>query len=100
MILAAMVSAALFALSEQAFATITVATVTAVGGIVIAFIQSLRKANSSDHLSNQSILLRMHDEQAAMRKEMLEHMDRIEGKVDDHISHHAHGGEKHRARKR
>lgn len=82
----------MIAVSEAVMGTILVATITASGGIIVAFIQFLKKENRSDHLTNQSILIRMHDEQSAMRVELNDRMDRIEGKVDDHIRHHAHGG--------
>lgn len=95
-----LIGAVISALSEEALATIVIATITAVGGIVVAFIQSLRKDNKNDHLSNQAILLRMDDKQDAMHVELTKRMDRIEQKVDDHISHHAHKEGQGRARKR
>jgi len=60
---------------------ITVALVTAVGGIIIATIHSFRKENHKDHATVMDALDRVSNT-----------MERVEGKVDSHIQWHAQGG--------
>lgn len=52
---------------------VVVAAIAAVGGVIVAVVQSFRKENRSDH------------------QMVVDSLNRIEGKVDDHIRDHARG---------
>jgi len=52
---------------------VVVAAIAAVGGVIVALVQSFRKENRSDH------------------QMVVDSLNRIEGKVDDHIRDHARG---------
>lgn len=52
---------------------VVIAAIAAVGGVIVAFVQSFRKENRSDH------------------QMVVDSLNRIEGKVDDHIRDHARG---------
>ena len=60
---------------------ITVALVTAVGGIIVAAIHSFRKENHKDHAAVMNAIDRVSNT-----------VERVEGKVDSHIQWHAQGG--------
>ncbi len=60
---------------------ITVALVTAVGGIIVAVVHSFRKENHKDHAAVMNVLDRVSNT-----------MERVEGKVDSHLEWHIKGG--------
>jgi hypothetical protein len=60
---------------------VTVALVTAVGGIIVAAIHSFRKENHKDHAAVMDAIDRVSNT-----------VERVEGKVDSHIQWHAQGG--------
>lgn len=69
---------------DMATASVVVAAITAVGAIIVAFVQKSRKENHTDHAMVMNAVDRLSHT-----------MDRVEGKVDSHIDWHlkeaAHG---------
>jgi hypothetical protein len=69
---------------DMATASVVVAAITAVGAIIVAFVQKSRKENHNDHAMVMNAMDRLSHT-----------MDRVEGKVDSHIDWHlkeaAHG---------
>jgi hypothetical protein len=58
-------------------ASIVVASITAIGGILVAIIQRLRKENKQDHYTVRDIL-----------KDMREDIQNVDSKLDGHIEWH------------
>jgi hypothetical protein len=66
---------------DMATASIVVAAISAVGAIIVAFVQKFRKENHTDHAMVMNAVDRLSNT-----------MDRVEGKVDSHIEWHLSGG--------
>jgi hypothetical protein len=72
---------------DQGIALVVVAVITAVGGIIVAVIQSSRRENRRDHASVAAALLKLHN---ASQKASLA-IGRVEVKLDRHLLDHEKG---------
>lgn len=75
---------------DQGFAVVVAGAVTAIGGIIVALIQSLRKENRRDHAYVATALIRLNNSLTRTAAQM----GRVEDKIDAHIGeHHEKGNE-------
>ena len=72
---------------DNGVAIIVVAAITALGGIIVAVIQSARNENRRDHASVSAALIRLHN---AMNKANIA-VGRVEVKLDRHLLDHEKG---------
>jgi uncharacterized membrane-anchored protein YhcB (DUF1043 family) len=72
---------------DNSFAIIIVAVITAVGAIIVAVIQNLRKENKQDHNVVQSQLKHLYG--VAIRTETK--LDRVKDELSNHLSWHQGG---------
>lgn len=61
------------------------AVIGAVGGVIVAFIQNMKKENHSDHQVVQGILRTMHRSQSRMEDKI----DKVSDRLTTHIENHA-----------
>lgn len=62
---------------SAAYASIAVALITAIGGILVAIIQKFRKENKTDHHMVRDILVTLKDD-----------INNVSEKIDEHIQWH------------
>jgi hypothetical protein len=73
---------------DMATASIIVATITAVGGIIVAVINKFRKENHNDHAYVRGLLTMLYKSQ-----NRIEHkVDRVDERLTRHIESHASEG--------
>ena len=73
---------------DMATASIIVATITAVGGIIVAVINKFRKENHDDHAYVRGLLTMLYKSQ-----NRIEHkVDRVDERLTSHIESHASEG--------
>jgi lipopolysaccharide biosynthesis regulator YciM len=73
---------------DMATASIIVATITAVGGIIVAVINKFRKENHDDHAYVRGLLTMLYKSQ-----NRIEHkVDRVDERLTRHIESHASEG--------
>ena len=73
---------------DMATASIIVATITAVGGIIVAVINKFRKENHDDHAYVRGLLTMLYKSQ-----NRIEHkVDRVDERLTSHLESHASEG--------
>jgi|GEM_PF-2653168 hypothetical protein len=73
---------------DMATASIIVATITAVGGIIVAVINKFRKENQTDHQVVMGILHVVRKSQQRVEDKV----DRVDERLDKHLEFHLDGG--------
>ena len=76
---------------DAAFASIVVAVITTVGGIIVAILHKLMKVNASDHLDVKAAIGSVHGDIKRVDEHLNRvdhHVERINEKLDNHIGWH------------
>ena len=73
---------------DMATASIIVAVITAVGGIIVAAINKFRKENHDDHAYVRGMLSMLYSSQTRIEGKV----DRVDDRLSDHLEFHASEG--------